>query len=78
MRVVFNQAVILEAYVGTSQKGNQFGKLRFLSDDLDVYEIFCSPEFVAPLKELPVKSTVDLAFDLQPAREGGVRLVGVN
>lgn len=77
MRVDFDGAVLLESYVGTSQKGNRFGKVRFLSADLDVYEIFCSAEYAERLSSLGPKASVDLAFDLLPAREGGVRLVGV-
>ena len=76
MKVDFKNVVLLESYSGTSQKGRAFGKVRFATDDYDIYEVFCSADFANSLKQYEPKHVFPvLSFDLQPEREGGVRLV---
>lgn len=76
MVVSFKNAILLESYSGTSQKGKAFGKVKFLSEEFDVYEVFCSAESAEALKPYgPKYSFEHLDFDLAPDRSGGVRLV---
>lgn len=76
MRIVFSDCLILERYSGTSQKGNQYGRLQFLDGDCNVFTVFAGGPDSDKLTAFPEKSRVDsLPFDLLPARDGGVRLV---
>lgn len=76
MVVSFKNAILLESYSGTSQKGKAFGKVKFLSEEYDVFEVFCSADSADALKIYGPKHTFEhLDFDLVPDRSGGVRLV---
>lgn len=76
MEVVFDKPILIEAYSGTSQKGNEYGRIRFLSADLDVFEVFCAADSAKALAHYGPKHQFDkLSFDLCPDRSGGVRLV---
>lgn len=76
MEVTFEKPILIESYAGTSQKGNEYGRIRFLSSDLDVFEVFCSADSAKALIPYGSKHQFDkLSFDLTPDRSGGVRLV---
>ena len=76
MVISFKNVVLIDSYAGTSQKGNPYGRIKFLSDDFDVYEIFCSADSAKALSGHGPKHRLDhLDFDLVPDRQGGARLV---
>lgn len=76
MEVTFEKPILIESYAGTSQKGNEYGRIRFLSADFDVFEVFCSADSAKALSRYEPKHQFDkLSFDLTPDRSGGVRLV---
>lgn len=76
MIVSFNDVVVLDVFKGTSKDGKPYGRLKFLVDSCEVFEVFVSEKHLPALSELERKMHVKtISFDLQPAFNGGVRLV---
>lgn len=76
MKVVFEKPVLLESFVGTSKAGREYGRIRFATQDFDVYEIFCSADSARTISSYEPKTTLNsLSFNLTPDRSSGVRLV---
>lgn len=76
MKVVFEKPVLLESFVGTSKAGREYGRIRFATQDFDVYEIFCSADSARTISSYDPKTTLSsLSFTLTPDRSSGVRLI---
>lgn len=76
MLVTFKNVLILSVRSGVSKKGTEYAFLQFLSEDSEVFEIPCFGEGAESVSALQPKSTINaISFELQPARDGGVRLV---
>lgn len=76
MKVVFEKPVLLESFVGTSKAGREYGRIRFATQDFDVFEVFCSADSARALSSYESKTTLNsLSFSLCPDRSAGVRLV---
>lgn len=72
MVITYSNATIIQADCLTSAKGRAYGKLRFISSEMDVFELFVrEPEFPI-LAELSPKDVCDLSFSVEPAYRGGV------
>lgn len=74
MVVTFNNATIIQAEQLTSAKGNVYGKLRFISQELDVFDLFISGRDSGQLGAFTPKEVCDLSFNLVPGYRGGVEL----
>lgn len=76
MNISFAKPVLLESFVGTSKAGREYGRIRFATQDFDVFEIFCSADSARALSNYEPKTTLSaLNFSLVPDRSSGVRLV---
>lgn len=76
MNIRFDKPVLLESFVGTSKAGREYGRIRFATQDFDVFEIFCSADSARSLSSYEPKTTLNsLTFSLCPDRSSGVRLV---
>lgn len=77
MLVTFKDVTVLSVHNGISKSGNAFARLSFLDgENLDVYEVFIFGERVESVAGLEPKSHINaISFELQPDRNGGVRLV---
>lgn len=75
MRVEFKAAIVVDAFTGTSKKGYEYGRLKFLSGDASLYDVFVSADNIGKLANLNRKQTYDLSFELKPGYRGGVELV---
>lgn len=75
MVVEFKGATVLDCFVAKSAKGRDYGKIKFLTSDLDVFEIFLSAADCPKIQGLNRKDVVNLAFTLTPGFNGGVSLV---
>ena len=75
MKVVFKDTIVLESFTGVSKKGNEYGRLKFLSNEADVYDVFVNSDNLEKLAQLTPKQHHDLTFDLMPAYRGGVELI---
>ena len=76
MKVVFEKPVLLESFVGTSKAGREYGRIRFATQDFDVFEVFCSADSARTISSYEPKTTLNsLSFTLAPDRSSGVRLV---
>ena len=76
MFIKFNNATVIEAVSRTSSKsGRKYGKLRFISEDMDVFDLFVNERCLSFLETVQPKDQVTLVFELRPAYRGGVELV---
>lgn len=78
MRVTMEKCLILDTFKGKSQKGRDYGRLKFLDADYNVWELFVGGGSLDVLSTLGVKSTYNLTFELRPGFNGGsaLELVG--
>lgn len=76
MLVTFNDVVILDVHRGTAKSGKDFGRVKFLVDSSEVFDVFVGENHLSALNELEPKMRCHaISFDLQPAFNGGVRLI---
>lgn len=77
MLVTFKDVLILSVRSGVSKRGTEYCGLQFLDgENSDVYDVMAFGEKAAIASQLEPKSHVNaISFELQPARDGGVRLV---
>lgn len=76
-KAMFGYCLILECNVRVSKAGNPFCTLRFLDeDDYKVYDLMqFNADAVRTASALKVGDKCGLLFDIEPARDGGARLV---
>lgn len=77
MKVTFKGAVVSDFRDGTSKSGNAYGVVTFLDSDFRQYQVFLFGDDIENYRSLPMRTALDLSFELLPGRDGGVRLVGV-
>lgn len=76
MRVVFDSITVLDVFVGQSKEGKTFGKVRFLTDTYELFDIFVGAQMTEKLKALtPHTVSQNVPFDLVAGNNGGVRLL---
>ena len=74
MVVTFQNCTVLSKFVGKSKAGNDYGRIKFLTAEYDVFEIFVGASDIDALQRVEVKHMYDLDFLISPAYNGGVRL----
>lgn len=80
MRIQITNALVLESRFGQSRSGNPYCVFRFLDNDtLNVYDLMQFGDSASVAAGLSRGATVSLEFELEPARDGGLRanLIGV-
>lgn len=74
--LLFPNSLILESRFGTSKTGNPYCVLQFLDQkSLRVYDLMQFGDSASVAAGLAKGSVTTLGFDIEPGREGGVRLV---
>lgn len=75
MVVTFDSCLILNVRFANSKAGNPYCQLSFLShNDLSVFDVMVFGDAVGVAAGLAKGDVVQLGFELQPDRNGGVRL----
>lgn len=74
MLVRMNNCMVLQTFRGTSQKGREYGRLKFLDEDYNVFEVFVGGDGLSVLDALTEKKAYNLTFNLHPGYNGGVSL----
>ena len=59
MNIRFDKPVLLESFVGTSKAGREYGRIRFATQDFDVFEIFCPADSARSLSSYEPKTTLN-------------------
>lgn len=77
MLVTFKDVLILSVRSGVSKRGTEYCALQFLdNENVEVFNVMAFGKSAAAAQTLQPKSHINaISFDLQPARDGGVRLV---
>lgn len=77
MLVTFKDVLVLSVRSGVSKRGTEYCALQFLdNENAEVFDVMCFGDAAATAASLQPKSHINaISFDLQPARDGGVRLV---
>lgn len=77
--VEFNNALILNVRSGVSKAGNPWTSVSFLDQNyLQVYDLMQFGDSAAVAASLVRGSVCSLGFNMEPSRDGGVRLVLVS
>lgn len=74
MIVKFPNAMVLDTFSGTSQKGRAYGRIKFLDEEYNVWELFISGSALETLSAIKPKNSYTLTFDLHPGFNGGAAL----
>lgn len=74
MVVKFPNAMVLDTFTGTSQKGRQYGRIKFLDEEYNVWELFVSGDALDTLVAIQPKNAYTLTFELHPGFNGGAAL----
>lgn len=74
MKVTFESAMVLDTFVGTSAKGREYGRIKFLDADYNVWELFVSNAGLDSLNSIQPKKNYNLNFELKPGFKGGAAL----
>lgn len=74
MQVKFPGCMVLETFSGTSAKGRDYGRIKFLDADYNVWELFVSASGLQTLSAITPKKAYDLTFELKPGFKGGSSL----
>lgn len=74
MKVVMENCLVLDTFQGKSQKGRDYGRLKFLDADYNVWELFVGGSSLDVLSALRVKAKYNLTFELKPGFNGGSSL----
>lgn len=77
MLVTFKNVLVLSVRSGVSKKGTSYAFMQFLdTENSEVFELPIFGDAVDSVLAIQPKSTINaISFELQPARDGGVRLV---
>lgn len=77
--VEFNNALIINVRSGVSKAGNPWTSINFLDqNNLQVYDLMQFGDSAAVTSGLVRGSVYSLRFNIEPSRDGGVRLVLVS
>ena len=75
MRVVMENVTVIDAFTGVSAKGREYGRLKLLTTDFDVFELFVPGSACDKLQGLEPRTQIkELPFDMVAGFEGGVQL----